>query len=72
MSILPYIILHVMALAYKFKYDFTMCADSANAWDTTIIWDAVARELEKYAVDDVHERHRRATTSHETRPGHLR
>lgn len=59
-----------MRRRYKFKCDFTMCADSGDVRDTTIIRDDFARELEKYDTDD--NLHHDATTSDETRSGHLR
>lgn len=52
-------------LTYKFKCDFTMCADSANARDTSIGWNTFAWQLEKYDANG-YERRRDVTTSHET------
>lgn len=60
--------------SYKFKCDFTMCADSGDVWDTTIIRDAFTGKLEKYDTDDdLHrKRHHGVTTSDEAHSGQLR
>lgn len=55
-------------LAYKFKCDFTMCADNTDARDTTINQGVLAREPEKRDADgDVQEECHGAATLHEGR-----